>query len=591
MSRIAVQITASFLALTALTVGVGAAATVLMTAFSGEVQRTLDENVRSVVAAERMSRALDAQEAARVARDSLGFASGAAAFQTALAHAEAAAVLPEEPALIDSIRTAQAAYAASWLDRDETQQKRAELLAFSDRLHALNERAARERAAAAGAAATSARRSLLLALLCALAASAVAGLYFTRKISRPIQALTERVGEVGQGHFGQRVAEGGGGEVGALAAAFNEMSERLEAYEALNLRALLREKRTAESLVAAIPSPVVVTAGPEARVHLVNAAATALLGKRGREGEALPGDGLVGRPLAEAAPALASIVQHARVHDPDPLLDVDADGATRTYRLRRTEVDVPADPEAGGGGSDRLAVWLLDDVTPFRALDVARRDFLAAVSHELRTPLTSMHVAADLLLRDAAGPLSADQRELAEIVRGDAQRMKGLTARLLDLARVETGARPHRPVDLRGVAEGAAAGVRLPAAERGIAVALEGQATVAGDADGLAMAVSNLAANAVRHATSRVTIRLASSPAGARLSVEDDGPGLPAGAEDRVFDPLVQLGNSGGSAGLGLAIVRRVAEAHGGRAWAEAGPGGRFYLSLPRREIPTPSEA
>lgn len=564
MRRIAVQIGLSYLALTALTVGIGAVAATLLDDLGGAVGQTLEENVRSVVAAERMGRALDAGEAARVSGDEAAADAAARAFQAALRDARGAAVLPEEPALLDSIDAAHGAYLAGGAPASRVDRLRTRLLD-------LNERAAAERAAQTEAAGRAARRLLLFAVVCAVVASVVAGALLARRISRPLRELTAGVAEVGPGHFRQRVDEGAGGEVGALARAFNEMSGRLEAYEALNLRALVRETRTAESLVATIPSPVVVTEGPDARVRLVNRAAGLLLGGPP-----------VGERLADLAPALARAAGGVLDEGPDPLVDFDEPAGRRTYRLRRTDVDV-----AGGDGS--LTVLLLDDVTPFRALDEARRDFLAAVSHELRTPLTSMHVAADLLLRGAAGPLSDEQRELAEIVRGDTERMKALTARLLDLARVEVGARAVGPVDLAAVAREAVAGVRLQAAERGLEVAVEaeGAPTVEGDADGITMAASNLVGNAVRHAASRVVVRVEATPGGARLAVEDDGPGLPPGAEARVFDPLVQLGPADGarpgSAGLGLSIVRRVAEAHGGRAWAEAGPGGLFVFSLPAR--------
>ena len=283
-----------------LTVGIGAVAAVLLADLGGGVRRTLAENVRSVVAAERVGRALDAAASARRSGDGRAEAAAHRAFRSALDQARDAAFLPEEPALLDSLGRAHSAYRARASPTGRVDALRARLLA-------LNERAAEERAEQT-AAAEAARRFLLLAVACAAVASVVAGALLARRISRPLRELTAGVAGVGPGRFGTRVDDTAGGEVGALAAAFNGLAERLEAYEALNLRALVREKRTAESLVAAIPSPVVVTDGADGRVRLVNAAAERALG----------GAALVGRPLAEAAPALAA----ARADGPEPLVDL-----------------------------------------------------------------------------------------------------------------------------------------------------------------------------------------------------------------------------------------------------------------------------
>src|SRR5690606_3777803 len=174
-------------------------------------------------------------------------------------------------------------------------------------------------------------------------------------------------------------------EVGALASAFNQMTARLEAYEAMNVQALMAEKQKAERLVEATPSPLVVT-DAEGRVVLLNRAAQHLLG----EGE--------GRPLAALAPRLAESLEAAASGGAPRLLDLPLDAKPHMYRPRTTTVE-----DAGGGVA--LRIVLLEDVTPFQALDRARREFVAAVSHELRTPLTSLGVALDLLLRDLAGPL------------------------------------------------------------------------------------------------------------------------------------------------------------------------------------------
>src|SRR5690606_15901387 len=143
----------------------------------------------------------------------------------------------------------------------------------------------------------------------------------------------------------------------------------------------------AERLVEATPSPLGVTDAWGGGV-LLNEAAQRLLGAGGG-----------GRPRAALAPALAARLGDAPSVGAPPLLHPPFDGATHTFPPRQTTVE-----DAAGGLA--LRVVLLEDVTPFRALDRARREFVAAVSHELRTPLTSLGVALDLLLRVLAGPLS-----------------------------------------------------------------------------------------------------------------------------------------------------------------------------------------
>lgn len=103
----------------------------------------------------------------------------------------------------------------------------------------------------------------------------------------------------------------------------------------------------------------------------------------------------------------------------------------------------------------------------------------------------------------------------------------------------------------------------------------------------LRRAVQNLLGNALRHAHSRVVVQLREAPGGVRIAVEDDGPGVPESQRERIFEPFSRLdetrSKSSGGYGLGLAIVRRIAERHGGRiaCGAAALGGARFELELP----------
>jgi signal transduction histidine kinase len=116
------------------------------------------------------------------------------------------------------------------------------------------------------------------------------------------------------------------------------------------------------------------------------------------------------------------------------------------------------------------------------------------------------------------------------------------------------------------------------------------------DPDAMRRVVVNLLDNAVRHATSRVTVSVALTDDGVTITVADDGPGIPVADRDRVFDRFTRLDDArsrdAGGTGLGLAIVRELVQAHGGRIdLADAGPGLRAVVHLPppahrRRPLP-----
>ena len=105
------------------------------------------------------------------------------------------------------------------------------------------------------------------------------------------------------------------------------------------------------------------------------------------------------------------------------------------------------------------------------------------------------------------------------------------------------------------------------------------------DAERVGLALSNLVANALRHARTAVHVRAATEGEGVALFVEDDGPGIPEGDRERVFEPFAQVedGRKGGGAGLGLALVRVIAALHGGRVRADASDAGgaTFVLMVP----------
>jgi two-component system, OmpR family, sensor kinase len=220
-----------------------------------------------------------------------------------------------------------------------------------------------------------------------------------------------------------------------------------------------------------------------------------------------------------------------------------------------------------------------------------QRQFVADASHELRTPLTSILANLELL----AEVLDGEPREAAQSALRSSQRMRRLVGDLLLLARADARRTlPRAPTDLGQVLVDVASELG-PVAE-GHHLTIETRpAVVDGSRDELHRMVLNLMENAVRHTPrgSRVHGAIARTDDEVVLTVEDDGPGVPAALRERVFERFVRGdGDRGSSSGLGLSIVRAVAESHGGTVTLEdADPGARFVVRLPMAPSAVPADA
>jgi two-component system, OmpR family, sensor kinase len=216
-----------------------------------------------------------------------------------------------------------------------------------------------------------------------------------------------------------------------------------------------------------------------------------------------------------------------------------------------------------------------------------QREFVADASHELRTPLTSVLANLELL----AAELHGEDAEIADSALRSSQRMRRLVADLLLLARADAGrAAPRRPTDLGTVARTAAAEAAPIADDHALIVDADREGLVIeGAPDDLHRLCLNLIENALTHTppATNVSVRVGREGDDLVLEVADDGPGIPPGLRDRVFDRFVRGGGDAsrtgtGGSGLGLAIVGAVAQRHGGSVeLVDAGPGTRFVVRLP----------
>jgi signal transduction histidine kinase len=216
-----------------------------------------------------------------------------------------------------------------------------------------------------------------------------------------------------------------------------------------------------------------------------------------------------------------------------------------------------------------------------------QREFVADASHELRTPLTSVLANLEFL----AETLRGEQADAASSALRSSRRMRRLVQDLLLLARADAQrAAPHEPLDVARVVVEAAAELEPVADGHGITVDAR-PATVDGARDELHRLVLNLMENAVKHTPSGTNVHVSVEQRDGlvEIAVEDDGPGIAPDLRDRVFERFVRgSGDRGGSFGLGLSIVRAVAESHGGTVTLtpDGGRGARFVVSLPAVRAP-----
>jgi signal transduction histidine kinase len=217
-------------------------------------------------------------------------------------------------------------------------------------------------------------------------------------------------------------------------------------------------------------------------------------------------------------------------------------------------------------------------LAPVEEMHRRQREFVADAAHELRTPLAGVLAQLELAAQDGSRPDT-------EAVHGELTRLSRLVDGLLALTRAEAAPAPTPEIDLDDVvlaAVGQASEISsVPVASRIQPV------RVRGDATALRRVVDNLLDNACRHARTSVTVVLSADRGAASLTVADDGPGVAPADRERVFDRFTRLDPSrsrstGGGAGLGLAIVRAIAEAHGGSVEVlDNAPGARFVLRMP----------
>jgi len=230
------------------------------------------------------------------------------------------------------------------------------------------------------------------------------------------------------------------------------------------------------------------------------------------------------------------------------------------------------------------------------AANASKTAFLANMSHELRTPLNAILGFSEIIARECLGPVGSPRyKEYAGDIHNSGAHLLSLINDLLDVAKIEAGRMEIEPteIDTQAALDGALKFVGVRARERNQTLTFDvdpAAATIFADERALKQIVINLVSNSVKFTPlgGRIQVSARCNANGDfELMVQDNGPGIPREKIDRIFQPFSQLDNrydrQAGGTGLGLALVRGLADLHGGRAWIESeeGQGTRVFVVLP----------
>ncbi len=400
-----------------------------------------------------------------------------------------------------------------------------------------------------------------------------------------IRSIVERVKVLGQasqrlagGDLGVRVSERvTGGELGTLGLTFDAMACQLADHE--------RELRESKEFLSTI-----IETEPEC-VHLLAADGSILMMNRAgldmmqvESFDQVKGTSIYPLIAPESLEAFTSMVKG--VFDGRPGHLVFRCGGTG----RSLWLETHAVPLRNGDGEITSLLGITHNITERKEMERMKDEIISAVSHEMRTPLTAIVGYIQFIVDNKLD--EAQTREYLGTVHRETERLQGLINNFLDFQRLKSrrGFYDFKPLAARPLLE--ETGTLFANASDKHRIVLDAGTElpmIMGDGEGLHRVLSNLISNAIKYSPEGGTIALGANHDETCITiwVKDEGMGIPPEELTRIFERFYRVDNSArrsvGGTGLGLALVKEIVRAHGGRVWAESveGKGSTFYVSLP----------
>ncbi|MDD2586056.1 MAG: ATP-binding protein [Syntrophomonadaceae bacterium] len=420
----------------------------------------------------------------------------------------------------------------------------------------------------------------LMILIIAILVTGIVAFLISRevanKFSRPVRDVTAAVQDIALGNLKRRINYRADDELGVLAYAVNNMAQYLET----TIDEISRVKNRLETLLDnTVNGILMVDMG--GRVTYANPMALTLLAT---------GKNIVGRKHVEIITEYEIIEMIDQVKD--SLEPVKKEIILHTNEDKVVEVNVV--PIKDSRTSTHGGVLLvINDITEIKRLEKVRKDFVANVSHELKTPVAAISGFAETLLDE--GSENPNVEEFSSIIYQEAQRLKRLIERLLELSSIESGMSGvnQEKLDMSQLVSEAVAIVQKRNNVTNNNIMLEPikkPVYVRCNGDLIIQVLTNLLDNALNYSPEETMVKVVIEEQGEeiKVSVIDKGEGIPENEKERVFERFYRVDKARsrktGGTGLGLAIVKHLVENHGGRVGVEStvGEGATFYFTLPK---------
>lgn len=411
---------------------------------------------------------------------------------------------------------------------------------------------------------------VMQAMMFGLLAAILLSFLLSKTITTPIERITEGARSIAEGNFDQDLGVQSSDEIGELTRSFNYMAQRLKS----TVGEVQGERDKLSTLFLHMTDGVAAFTTDGRLIHM-NPATENLLGVR--MGSNLTFDELfsdLDMPNSDETVMRSFLTSEI----------------TRRGRVLSITL-APYGALDGEGG----VISVIHDITEQRRLDDARREFVANVSHELRTPLTNIRSYTETLL-DAAGDIPLDtEKQFLGVISSESERMARIVTDLLTLSKLDYGRMELRMTrfSLAELLKKVANAMKLTAENSGhemVVDAPDSLPDIVADRERIEQVVVNILSNAVKYTPAGGHVRLAACMVGAnrvRITVEDDGVGIPAADVPRLFERFYRVdkarSRAAGGTGLGLAIAKEIVEQHEGKIAlaSEYGKGTTVTIVLP----------